>query len=86
VVDIIKVIADILEGNAKVLFPSSERMWHEASTIYFSTALPNGASSFYKRGFGDLIVVVTHCQRSSLLCEYVWSVRCDTTRSVPEWK
>jgi hypothetical protein len=71
VVDIIKVIADILEGNAKVLFPSSEKMWHEACPISLSNALPNGASSFYKCGFGDLIVVVTHCQRCSLLCEYV---------------
>jgi hypothetical protein len=33
VVYIIKVIADILEDNAKVLFPSSERMGHEASLI-----------------------------------------------------
>jgi len=86
VFNIIKVVADIHESNAKVLFPSSERMWHEASPISFSTALPDGAISFYKRGFGVLIVVVTHCQRSFLLCEYVWSVRYDTTRSVLEWK
>jgi len=85
VVYIIKVTADILEGNAEVLFPSSERMWHEVSPVSFSTALPDGVSSFYKRGFGGLIVVVTHCQRYSLLCEYVRSVRYDTTHSVPEW-
>jgi len=34
VIYIIKVIADILEDNAKVLFPSSERMGHEACPIY----------------------------------------------------
>jgi hypothetical protein len=44
---------------------------NEVSPISFSTTLPNAASRFYERGFGDLTVVVTHCQPYSVLREYL---------------